>query len=89
MLQRWAEMWSDHALLFQPLRPQLQGWIDRRFYRSRYDAARTVAAYSASLRNEVDLAQVNEHLLAVVEETMRPAHVSLWLRTPEDGRVRG
>ena len=77
------------AALFQPLRRRLQGWIDQRFYRSRYDAARTVASFSASLRNEVDLAQLNDHLLAVVEETMRPAHVSLWLRTPGDDRARG
>ena len=67
------------AALFQPLRGWLQGAIDRRFYRSRYDAARTVAAFSVSLRNEVDLAQLNEHLLAVIDETMRPAHVSLWM----------
>jgi hypothetical protein len=70
------------AALVQPLRRRLQGWIDRRFYRSRYNAATTVAAFSASLRNEVNLQQLNEHLLSVVLETMRPTHASLWLRSP-------
>jgi hypothetical protein len=74
--------------LSQPLRRHIQRIIDRRFYRSKYDAAKTVAAFSVTLRQELDLDLLSKRLVSVVEETMQPEHVSLWLVQRESRPAR-
>ncbi len=73
------------AALFQPLRRLLQTIIDRRFYRRKYDAAKVMAAFGTTLRTEVDVGTLREQLLAIVQETMQPTHVSLWIRPAQQG----
>ena len=73
------------ATLFTPLRRRIQGFIDRRFYRRKYDATKTLAAFNARLRDETELDTLSGDVVDVVREATRPEHVTLWPRAPSNG----